>query len=103
MLPRQQPETEPEQVHTESTGENIASLNDAYETPKKKAEQSIKTFDFLGKMTSQPTKQGMAKGDYMRMLREKRMSKFEAKQCQAQMIVRNRETNQVTCEKSLRG
>lgn len=45
---RPQPEAEPEQVVTDSTGENIASLNDAYETPKKKAEQGIKTFDFLG-------------------------------------------------------
>jgi hypothetical protein len=29
---------EQEKVQTESTGENIASLNDAFETPKEKAD-----------------------------------------------------------------
>lgn len=63
-----------EKVQTESTGENIASLNDAFETPKKKADQGIKTFDFLGQLSSTSNQQNptMTKQDYMRLLREKR-------------------------------
>lgn len=65
-----------EQDHerTGSTGENIASLNDAFETPKRKAEQGIKTFDFLGQISTASNNQkpqGMSKADYMRALREK--------------------------------
>jgi len=44
--------TDQDQERTGSTGENIASLNDAFETPKRKAEQGIKTFDFLGQLST---------------------------------------------------
>jgi hypothetical protein len=81
-------------MHTESTGENIASLNEAYETPKRTAEQGIKTFDFLGQLSSAEGKQpvGLTKTEYMKLLRDKRMHKFEEKRKQASNIILNRET-----------
>ena len=101
-------------MQTESTGENIASLNDAFETPKRKADQGIKTFDFLGQLSAASNQQqpAMSKQDYMRILREKRQAKFEEKRMLAQTIVQNRETaapskfgqvGQSDCEKYQRG
>lgn len=98
-----------ENVHTESTGENFASMKDAFETPKRKAEEGLKTFDFLGQISSgaanKEQKPGVSKAEYMKQLREKRLLKFEQKRQQAEVIVRNQERkgSYTACEKSHRG
>ena len=84
-------------------------MKDAFETPKRKADQGIKTFDFLGQIDSgngkKEQKQGVSKADYMKQLREKRLQKFEQKRQQASVIVRNQERkgSYTICVKSLRG